>query len=738
MRRILLTCVITAVLVLAFAGSRTANAAVSTQITVSYSVVGGGAFQPPVIHYTNASGPVSTPLTTTPTQYSAEYGASWSVPEFLPGSNLTQRWATANSTSGVASGQVIRLVYYRQSNVTFAIGVFGNGKSFLLPLLNYTSFGNTTSTYPNPFKSVWADYMSDYSYGKSKTSNPAARWYVTGGQGPIDGPATIRPLYIQQFLLNFTLSSTGPDHLQSTTLTANYAGGLLNRTLTPPGGAFWIDVNSSITLQPAVYSGSGGSRWFLHTLSDSKAVSPANVTAEYIEQYPVSVPFTISSGTVPSPPFLVSTIDGQETSAQLIAGAPPTWVDAGAEYSISSLLQGSTSVERWITKSNTSGVANGPVTLDLEYFHQVLVGLGYSVAGGGSIGPLYASYVTFGGQDSIEVNATQGSVWADSGTVLSVKGGFSGASFERWELGSSPSVTLENPGALPLVYYHQFEVVTTYAVSGGGSPGSPSLTGYALGVPFAFPIQSGSLVWLDSGSFWSVPGVLQGSLSGERWAAVGSANGTVGSGTSIGLTYQHEFYVALSASPAEGESLSGEGWVPIGETIQVSASVTRGLAFIDWTGIGQASYSGRNQTFSVSVSSPIEETANYYVSLTIKVIGKGTVLVTYGASSLSVGNQLTIYVPPGTNITLNAKPGALESFTGWVGIPAGNVGAVLITAASPAVATAVFGINEVEALGVVVLCFGGATYLIAYLIWKGLVSPARLRNALNRSVKTHG
>jgi hypothetical protein len=739
LKRVVTIFALLTVLFLAFAGSRAVNAVGISQVTLSYSVVGGGQFQPPILQYVLDGKIVKTPLSTTPTLYNVDFDSSWNASTVLPGSNSTQRWSVNGTATGVAAGQKLVLTYYRQYYVTFEIAAYGSLsglRSAPFPLLNYTSFGNTTKTYPN--KSVWADYMSPYVYGNGTAHIPGTRWYISGGRGLIEAALTIRPLYIEQYLLNFTFSSTGPDRLRSTTVMGTFGGNTINRTLNTPGGAFWFDVNSSLTLQQAVYSTSGSSRWFLHSLSQSNADSPANVTAQYIEQYPVSVPFVISSGTAPSPPILVATIDDQVTSAQLIAGASPTWVDAGTEYSIPSLLQGSTSLERWITESTTSGVASGPVTLNVEYFHQVLVELDYSVSGGGSIGAFNASFVSFGAQKSTPVNATQGSVWADYGTVLSVKGSFSGSQLERWELGSSPSVTLASPEVLYLVYYHQFDVPMAYTFSGGGNPGRPELTGYELGTQFTSPFQSGSLVWLDSGTFWSVPGVLQGELTGERWVGVGSTNGTVASSTSLDVTYQLEYYVAVSSNPSGAGSLSGQGWVPTGESVRVSASAGRGYAFIGWVGTGPGSYSGRNQSFSVTLTGPVEETADYYVGLAIQVVGKGTVTVSYGSSSLSVGSQLTIYVSPGTNITLTAKPGILESFAGWQGIPAGNAGAVLIVAAAPVGASAVFVINEVEALGVVVLCFGGAIYMIAYLLWGRRASPGRLRDMMRRSVKVTG
>jgi hypothetical protein len=731
-------CMLLAVLFVTFMSAHSSAAAGQSKVTLSYVVIGGGTPQPPILWYFFNGQNVTTHLTITPVTYKMDANTTWGVSRILPNSSFSYlRWKINDSSTGFAEGQTLVLFYYRQYYATFGVPAIKNIESLTLPQVNYTSLGEGYSITAG--QSTWADYLSPYTYGDVNGTLPDTRWYVPAPTGLVENAALISPAYTEQYLLTFNLNSSGPNLLQSTTLMEAYGGSSTNRTLTAFGGSFWVDSKSSFAFPAAIYSGSGTNRWFLHPLSETIADAPATVTVSYYEQYPLSVSFTVSGGTAPSPPVLTSTSVGQEFSVQLFAGAPPTWVDAGSGYSISSLLLGSSSDERWLTEASTSGIASGPTTLDLDYFHQVQVAFSYSVAEGGSINPSNATFVSFGAQSFFPISTIQQSVWADFGTVLGFQGTFVGNSpLERWELGSAPSVVLTKPEVLSLVYFHQFHVMTSYSISGGGQPSSPTLAGFELGLLFTSPIQSGSLVWLDSGSFWNVPGVLQGGLSGERWAAVGVVNGTVGSRTSVGLTYQHEFYVALSANPPEGESLSGEGWVPAGESIQISASAARGLAFIGWVGSGQSSYSGRNQTSSVAVSGPVEETANYYVSLTIKVVGSGSVLVSYGSSSLSVGDELTIYVAPGTNITLNVKPGLLENFEGWVGIPAGNSGAVLITATAPVVANAVFGINEVMALGVVVLCFGGAAYVIAYLIWRGRASPAQLRNTLSHSVRAAG
>jgi hypothetical protein len=137
------------------------------------------------------------------------------------------------------------------------------------------------------------------------------------------------------------------------------------------------------------------------------------------------------------------------------------------------------------------------------------------------------------------------------------------------------------------------------------------------------------------------------------------------------------------------------------------------------------------------VSDPIQETADFNAAFVVKIVGSGSVVASFYGSSYTVTGELTFYVPPGTNVTLTAKPGLLRSFEGWQGIPAGGASSVLITAGAPVAVTASFTINLVEALGVGVLWCGVAIYLIAYLVWnRPKFTKATLRGQKRRGTSS--
>ena len=717
-----------AALLLSFAGSHSVSAVVLTPTTLSYSVSGGGQVQPPMVQYVHNGHTVTTQLTTTPTTYNTDPGTSYNVTSVLLPSNSTEKWVLAGPDSGGVGGTRV-LTYYRQLFVTFDDNFVGNGFIFYADPVKYFSLGlNQTAPLQS---SVWADYGSTYVFGNGTTHVPPnTRWIVADQNGTIEHAGTIRSLYSEQFFLSFTLSSVGPDPIQATILTESYGGTPTNRTLTAAGGSFWVDYNSPMVFQNAVYVPSNSYRWLLQSVSESVASAPMQVAVGYLEQYPITIQYAVTGGSEPSPPILTTTFGGQQMLTQLTASASLIWADEGSSYAVTGVLGGSTPTERWITQSATGGSASGPSSLDLEYFHQILVTFRYSVVGGGAIGPFNASFVSFGAPGAVPVGTTPVSEWVDFGTVTSVPGTFVGGSpLERWQLGSAPSTTMTSPGPLSLVYYHQFEIPMLYNVVGGGSPAPPALQGVQFGAPGTTQFQTGGSVWLDAGSPWTVSSAIEGS-TGERWAAVGAVTGTVGPGTLLAESYQHEYYVTVSANAPAAGTLSGEGWVQNGAQVSVSENANQGWVFMAWQGSGNGEYSGRNQNFTVIVSSPVEERAQYFVGLTLLVTGGGTVTFSAGSHAITVTNLLTVFVPPGTNITLSEKPDILKSFLGWNGISAGNSGTVVITDNRPLGVTAVFAYNSLEELGVLTICIGGIAYGVAYLVWK--LRPA---NPFHRSVR---
>jgi len=726
LQALLLACALLAVLLLSLGSPRVwgAQPQSQAQITLSYRVIGGGTYQPPSLTYEVNGQNASAVLTVNATTYKADIGSTWSVPEFLGGGLSYLRWEITGNASGIVQGQTLVLTYYTQYYATFGIPPEVLDTSPYIPSVNYSLLGVTHNITAG--LSTWADALAPYYYSVVPANQSDSRWYCPSPTGVIQGAFSIDPNYVEQYLTNFTLSTTGSEPLPSANFTYRFSGQATNQTLGASGVTLWVDSNTTFSFQSTIGSQAGTNRWVLHSVMPALVIAPSTVRATYFEQYPLSVAYSVLGGQAPSGPIVNESSNGVPTSIEPYPGAPSKWVDAGSGYSVSLLLTGTTPDERWITTNATTGVIGSPTALNFVYYHQALIGFSYSVAGGGKVQQSNVTFYSFGVKGSVSLATYQQSVWADSGTTLSFRGNFSGSTpKERWMLGSPPTVVVSGPGVLNLVYYHQFLVPAAYSIIGGGSPAAPRLSGTEFGVPFARPITSGSSFWLDGGSTWSVPGVLPGA-QGERWVAAGHTTGNVTAAAFPTLTYDHEYYVTVTSDPAGAASLTPGGWVQAGQPIAISASPSDGWSFSGWLGTGEGSYSGSNQSFSTPVSAPLQETASFDVEFALRVTGSGSVLVSIGSNSYTVTGGLTLYVKPGTNISLAATPGTLRSFGGWHGVSGGSASPAVFTVTSPTFVSAGFGFNLVLVVGVVALVCGAAVYAVAYLAWKKRVSPGRL------------
>lgn len=733
-RAVLPGCVVVGVLIL-FLSSSVASAAQSTgqtKLTLSYSVVGGGIYRPPSVWYYLNGKNVTSLLSGTPQTYNVDTGTEWGVTKDLGGSNGTTRWENSafyifGNVIGYAGGQTMNFVYYRQNYATFGIpSVVANTESYL-PTVNYTALGVEQSIAAG--QSIWADYGTAYNYSAVPGASPGERWYFPSPAGTVIGAFEVIPSYYDQYQLNLTLGTVGAVPLTSAPFTVTYGGTPANLTLPIPGGSFWVDANSSLDFQSAIYPTSGTYRWEFHSVNSPTATGPAAEVVSYYEQEPIAVSYSLSSGQAPAGPVITGTSDGQPLSVQLYPGSPTTWMDYGTQYAVSQLLLGSTSTERWSTPTGTNGTIDAPVTLNLEYYHQFLEVFSYGVSGGGSIPAPNATFFSFGAQGTVTLGSSQESVWADYGGYLTFTGAFSSSSTERWELGSAPSVLVTSSQAFSLVYYHQYGVQPSYSVSGGGTPPLPTLSGSELGAPYSTPATPGSLVWLDAGSPWALSPTIAGP-SGERWLAVASANGTVESSTAPDATYQHEYLATIIQSPPGSGTLTSTQWVDSGGVLSVSELPSAAWAFTGWHGTGQGSYSGGNQTFTLVVSSPVQETGYFDAEFVVLVNGGGNVVVSFDSNSYTVTSDTTFFVAPGTNVTMVAKPNLLDTFAGWGGVAAGQTSAAVVTLRTPMVITAKFAVNEVVAFSLIVLVSGVMVYLVATLILR-LTRTERRRKSVH-------
>ena len=436
----------------------------------------------------------------------------------------------------------------------------------------------------------------------------------------------------------------------------------------------------------------------LQSFSTNGAVINANAhifITGAITQTTLTFAFSVTGGgSGYSAPTLTYVFNGSTRTAALTGSLATFSADIGTNWSVSTSLPGGSSTERWAT-GQTNGIVDSSLTQTIMFYHQYLATFGYRVSGGGTgytAPSVQAS--AFGSPVSVKGNT---SVWADAGGAFAYPAALPGSSSsERWAT-QNVAGTIAGSAPVTVQYFLQYGVTLSYSVIGGGSPGTPSVSGTQFGKAFSSALTSSSTYFVDPGSAWSVTAQLPNSNSQERWATTQGANGTASAPVSLVLSYHHQYSLDVTANPTAGGTTSQSGgWADAGSTLQLSQVTSQGWKFVGWTGSGSGSYTGSSNSTNIVVGAPITETAVYYPGLNIEAGTDGAVTYTYGATGGTVqgGSSQTVFAAPGTAITLEAAPSSfLYSFSGW-GIGAtGSNPSTTITLSSPTSVQAGFSIS---------------------------------------------
>jgi len=352
-------------------------------------------------------------------------------------------------------------------------------------------------------------------------------------------------------------------------------------------------------------SPASGEVWAVNASSGAAATSGlANTsvtrTFAYFHQYRTSLDFTVTGGAgYTAPPTVTATVFGVSTSLV----APGTvYLDAGSAYAYQEQLAGSTSSERWIATSAANGTVSAALTLNVPYYHQVLVTFDYSIAGTTVSAP-QVHFSSAGSPASATANAT---VWADSQAVYAYDSALAGATAgSRWGPGSNGNGTVTAPQTVLVVYREQFHLSVTaspsnlsaYATASGWYDAGSTVTlsasppsgwefggwsGDASGTASGVPLQMGgpmSVTALFVAGFTIAAGD-----GGSVAYAYGSVSGTVPAGTSFTLYVPVGTEVTVTAQPSSWTQVftgwsGAAGGVSATTTVTVSGPTTAGAGF---------------------------------------------------------------------------------------------------------------------------------------------------------------
>jgi hypothetical protein len=230
-----------------------------------------------------------------------------------------------------------------------------------------------------------------------------------------------------------------------------------------------------------------------------------------------------------------------------------------------------------------------------------------------------------------------GNHWYEAGTVVPIQAfapsvvdgeqyvwlGWTGTGTISYTGMNNPaSVTMNSPITETAAWRHEYRLT----MAGNYGTTSPSLGDH----------------WYEAGSIVSISATPPSTIDGERyvwngWTGTGtisytgtanSASVTMNSPISQTASWTHQYHLTMATNFGTTDPSVGEHWYDAGSVVSIGAtapSVVDGEQYVwlGWTGTGTISYTGMNNLASVTMNSPISETASWthQFLLTIKTSG---------------------------------------------------------------------------------------------------------------------
>src|SRR5271157_6011500 len=325
----------------------------------------------------------------------------------------------------------------------------------------------------------------------------------------LSGATTITGTYKTQYLVSFIQSGS------SVAPTVTYTADTDPTTAVP--FTVWVKAGTSITFAyQTTVSGTTGVQYVLtgtNVTSPQTVNAPLTILGSYLTQYYLTLSYSVSGGSGYSAPTFTANQLGSPYGQVLTTSATGYWFDAGSSWTETNPLGGSGGTERWETSQAVSGSVSSVQTIAFTYYHQFQITPYYTVSDSSS--PTVTNvvgYTQFGGGLTVTptLGASGGSaVWVDAGSSVTYMSPISGAlSSERWMVTLADSGTyiavssVDSAQDVTAEYWHQYQVIFEYTVSGGGSPTAPTSYYTQFGGALTKSAATDTSVsdWVDAGS----------------------------------------------------------------------------------------------------------------------------------------------------------------------------------------------------------------------------------------------
>ena len=397
-----------------------------------------------------------------------------------------------------------------QSTLSLDYSVIGGGSGYSAPTLTYVFNGTRqTATLTGTAATYSADIGTSWSVSATLPGGtPDERWATSQPGGVVSSPLTQSIAYYHQFLAPFIYRVSGGTGYSAPSIRTSALGGssvLIGNT------SAWVDAGATFAYPAALPGSSATQRWVTQNYTGT-VTSPAPVTVQYLLQYGLALSYSIVGGGFPGAPTVSAVQYGKGFTSSL-TNSTAYFVDPGSEWSVTALLPGSSTQERWVTIQSSSGIASAPETLVFTYRHQYMLAIAASPAAGGTTGQT-AGWTDAGSTVQLSQAASEG--WKFEGWTGSGAGSYTGSS-------NSTDIVVGAPINETASYYPGLSVLA-------GPNGALTYTyGGTRGV-----VQGGS-----SATIFAAPGtviVLGATPSSFFYSFSGWGIGATGSGPSTTLT----------------------------------------------------------------------------------------------------------------------------------------------------------------------------------------------------------
>ena len=291
--------------------------------------------------------------------------------------------------------------------LTLSYSVSGGGTGLAAPVLTYEIGGvQKTATLTETPTTFFADAGSNWEVANELHGSTTAERWATNKQtsGTLSTSMSEGLVFYHQYLCTFHYTVAGGG--------SGYSPPAVNSTVFGTSAflavdtSVWVDSGSPFKYASSLPGSSSTERWMVQMLQPGLVAQPGSIVVSYYHQYSIDMAYVVIGGGSPAAP----TFSGRELGATLSLSIFKTnsfFLDTGTSWSVSPLLSGSASKERWTTTQITNGTVSGPANLSLSYRHQYMVAVaGYPREGGSTSQP--TTWEDVGGTVQIFANASRG------------------------------------------------------------------------------------------------------------------------------------------------------------------------------------------------------------------------------------------------------------------------------------------------------------------------------------------